>query len=145
MDFCYGTNKYATPLQNYVPQLSVSTVYDLSIWPNLLRTSFSVFSQDNVQCALEMTRLQLDDHLGQGLGVQGKDRQAQKGFLQEELVTVRARLCDISVVGSFRRMVPLFILNWKRLILSLKVSSLLTGILHAECNFLLFQNLMNLI
>ncbi|XP_023695613.1 pleckstrin homology domain-containing family A member 4 isoform X3 [Paramormyrops kingsleyae] len=53
--------------------------------------------KDNVQCALEMTRLQLDDHLAQGLGVQGKDGLSQKGFLQEELVTVRARLCDISV------------------------------------------------
>ncbi|XP_048871514.1 uncharacterized protein LOC125743004 isoform X2 [Brienomyrus brachyistius] len=52
--------------------------------------------KDNVQCALEMTRLQLDDHLAQGLSVQGKDGLSQKGFLQEELVTVRARLCDIS-------------------------------------------------
>uniref|UniRef100_A0A8C9S2D6 PH domain-containing protein n=1 Tax=Scleropages formosus TaxID=113540 RepID=A0A8C9S2D6_SCLFO len=56
--------------------------------------------KDNVQCALEMTRLHLEDWKGQGTrGLCSKRNEvlSQKVLLQEELVTVRARLCDVSM------------------------------------------------
>ena len=53
--------------------------------------------QDSVQCALEMTRLQLEDWRSQGLRGQ-EGAMTQKALLQEELVTIRARMCDVSLV-----------------------------------------------
>ncbi|KAM9560513.1 pleckstrin homology domain-containing family A member 4 isoform 2-T3 [Salvelinus alpinus] len=52
--------------------------------------------KDSVQCALEMTRLQLDEWRKQGLRGQ-EGALTQKALLQEELVTIRARMCDVSL------------------------------------------------
>ncbi|XP_064779851.1 pleckstrin homology domain-containing family A member 4 isoform X2 [Oncorhynchus masou masou] len=52
--------------------------------------------KDSVQCALEMTRLQLDEWRNQGLRGQ-EGALTQKALLQEELVTIRARMCDVSL------------------------------------------------
>ncbi|XP_062330966.1 uncharacterized protein si:ch211-234p6.5 isoform X2 [Osmerus eperlanus] len=52
--------------------------------------------KDSVQCALEMTRLQLEDWRSQGLRGQ-EGAMTQKALLQEELVTIRARMCDVSL------------------------------------------------
>lgn len=51
---------------------------------------------DSVQCALEMTRVQLEDWRSQGLRGQ-EGALTQKALLQEELVTIRARMCDVSL------------------------------------------------
>uniref|UniRef100_A0A4W5RIL8 PH domain-containing protein n=2 Tax=Hucho hucho TaxID=62062 RepID=A0A4W5RIL8_9TELE len=52
--------------------------------------------KDSVQCALEMTRLQLEEWRNQGLRGQ-EGALTQKALLQEELVTIRARMCDVSL------------------------------------------------
>ncbi|KAJ7984556.1 hypothetical protein DPEC_G00356020 [Dallia pectoralis] len=52
--------------------------------------------KDHVQYALEMTRMQLDEWRSQGLRGQ-EEAVNQKVLLQEELVTIRARMCDVSV------------------------------------------------
>ncbi|CAB1312255.1 unnamed protein product [Coregonus sp. 'balchen'] len=52
--------------------------------------------KDSVQCTLEMTRLQLDEWRNQGLRGQ-EGALTQKALLQEELVTIRARMCDVSL------------------------------------------------
>ncbi|KAG5854671.1 hypothetical protein ANANG_G00040280 [Anguilla anguilla] len=57
--------------------------------------------KDNVQCALEMARLQLEEWKGQGFrgqGVRGQEGLlSQKALLQDNLVTIRARMCDVSM------------------------------------------------
>ncbi|XP_041714264.1 uncharacterized protein LOC121547191 isoform X2 [Coregonus clupeaformis] len=50
----------------------------------------------SVQRALEMTRLQLDEWRSEGLKGQ-EGALTQKALLQEELVTIRARMCDVSL------------------------------------------------
>ncbi|XP_029953624.1 pleckstrin homology domain-containing family A member 4 isoform X2 [Salarias fasciatus] len=52
--------------------------------------------KDSVQCALEVSRLQLEEWKSQGPRVQ-EDALTQKALLQEELVTIRARMCDVSL------------------------------------------------
>ncbi|XP_061765329.1 pleckstrin homology domain-containing family A member 7 isoform X1 [Nerophis ophidion] len=52
--------------------------------------------KDSVQCALEVLRLQLEDWGSQGLRAQ-EEAMNQKALLQEELVTTRARMCDVSL------------------------------------------------
>ncbi|XP_061562243.1 pleckstrin homology domain-containing family A member 6 [Phycodurus eques] len=52
--------------------------------------------KDSVQCALEVLRLQLEDWSNQGLRAH-EDALTQKALLQEELVTIRARMCDVSL------------------------------------------------
>ncbi|KAL0984377.1 hypothetical protein UPYG_G00140660 [Umbra pygmaea] len=52
--------------------------------------------KDSVQFALEMTRMQLDEWRTQGPRGQ-EEVLNQKALLQEELVTIRARMCDISM------------------------------------------------
>lgn len=53
--------------------------------------------QDSVQCALEVSRLQLEEWKSQGPRAQ-EEALTQKALLQEELVTIRARMCDVSLV-----------------------------------------------
>lgn len=52
--------------------------------------------KDSVHCALEMSRLQLEDWKNQGPLAQ-EEALIQKALLQEELVTIRARMCDVSL------------------------------------------------
>ncbi|XP_054625236.1 pleckstrin homology domain-containing family A member 7 isoform X3 [Dunckerocampus dactyliophorus] len=52
--------------------------------------------KDSVQCALEVLRLQLEDWNSQGPRAQ-EEALTQKALLQEELVTIRARMCDVSL------------------------------------------------
>ncbi|KAM6951172.1 pleckstrin homology domain-containing family A member 4 [Aplochiton taeniatus] len=52
--------------------------------------------KDSVQGALEMTRLQLEEWRGPVFQVQ-EGVLIQKTLLQEELVTIRARMCDVSL------------------------------------------------
>ncbi|XP_077359586.1 pleckstrin homology domain-containing family A member 4 [Festucalex cinctus] len=52
--------------------------------------------KDSVQCALEVLRLQLEDWSSQGPRAQ-EEALTQKVLLQEELVTIRARMCDVSL------------------------------------------------
>ena len=56
-----------------------------------------VILQDSVQCALEVSRLQLEEWQNQGPRAQ-EEAMTQKALLQEELVTIRARMCDVSLV-----------------------------------------------
>lgn len=58
---------------------------------------FFFLLQDSVQCALEVSRLQLEEWKSQGPRAQ-EEALAQKALLQEELVTIRARMCDVSLV-----------------------------------------------
>lgn len=53
--------------------------------------------QDNVQCALEVSRLQLEEWKSHGPQAH-EEALTEKALLQEELVTVRARMCDVSLV-----------------------------------------------
>ncbi|KAI1896287.1 hypothetical protein AGOR_G00093240 [Albula goreensis] len=57
--------------------------------------------KDNVQCALEMARLQLDEWKAQGFrgqSIRGQEGLlSQKALLQDDLVTIRARMCDVSI------------------------------------------------
>lgn len=53
--------------------------------------------QDGVQCALEVSRLQLEKLKNPEPRAQ-EEALAQKALLQEELVTIRARMCDVSLV-----------------------------------------------
>ena len=53
--------------------------------------------QDSVQCALEVSRLQLEEWKSQGPRAQ-EEALTQKALLQEELVTIRAKMCDVSLV-----------------------------------------------
>ncbi|KAJ8399927.1 hypothetical protein AAFF_G00406570 [Aldrovandia affinis] len=57
--------------------------------------------KENVQCALEMARLQLEEWKGHGFrgqGVRGQEGLlSQKALLQDDLVTIRARMCDVSM------------------------------------------------
>lgn len=53
--------------------------------------------QDGVQCALEVSRLQLEKWKNSEPRAQ-EEALAQKALLQEELVTIRARMCDVSLV-----------------------------------------------
>lgn len=55
--------------------------------------------QDGVQCALEVSRLQLEKWKNPEPRAQ-EEALAQKALLQEELVTIRARMCDVSLVCS---------------------------------------------
>ncbi|XP_067344154.1 pleckstrin homology domain-containing family A member 7 isoform X1 [Channa argus] len=50
--------------------------------------------KDSVQCALDVSRLQLEEWQCQGPQVQ-EEALTQKALLQEELVTIRARMCDV--------------------------------------------------
>ncbi|XP_028989373.1 uncharacterized protein si:ch211-234p6.5 isoform X2 [Betta splendens] len=52
--------------------------------------------KDGVHCALEVSRLQLEEWQGHGSRAQ-EEALTQKALLQEELVTIRARMCDVSV------------------------------------------------
>ncbi|XP_053721923.1 pleckstrin homology domain-containing family A member 6 isoform X3 [Synchiropus splendidus] len=52
--------------------------------------------KDSVHCALEVTRLQLDEWAHQGPRAH-EEVLTQKALLQEELVTIRARMCDVSM------------------------------------------------
>ncbi|XP_026206614.1 pleckstrin homology domain-containing family A member 7 isoform X2 [Anabas testudineus] len=52
--------------------------------------------KDGVQCALEVSRLQLEEWQSQGPRAQ-EEALTQKSLLQEELVTIRARMCDVSL------------------------------------------------
>ncbi|XP_076008173.1 pleckstrin homology domain-containing family A member 4 [Genypterus blacodes] len=52
--------------------------------------------KDSVQCALEVSRLQLEEWSSQGPRAH-EDAFTQKALLQEELVTIRARMCDVSL------------------------------------------------
>ncbi|XP_059181143.1 pleckstrin homology domain-containing family A member 7 [Centropristis striata] len=49
--------------------------------------------KDSVHCALEVSRLQLEEWKSQGPRAQ-EEALTQKALLQEELVTIRARMCD---------------------------------------------------
>ncbi|XP_066564848.1 pleckstrin homology domain-containing family A member 4 isoform X2 [Amia ocellicauda] len=60
--------------------------------------------KDSLQCALEMTRLQLEEWRGGQEGIRGQeDVRGQEGvisqqvLLQEELVQTRARICNVSM------------------------------------------------
>ncbi|XP_069547641.1 pleckstrin homology domain-containing family A member 4 isoform X2 [Brachyistius frenatus] len=52
--------------------------------------------KDSVQCALEVSRLQLEEWKSQGPRAH-EEALTQKALLQEELVTIRARMCDVSL------------------------------------------------
>ncbi|XP_005448356.1 pleckstrin homology domain-containing family A member 4 isoform X3 [Oreochromis niloticus] len=52
--------------------------------------------KDNVQCALEVSRLQLEEWKSHGPQAH-EEALTEKALLQEELVTVRARMCDVSL------------------------------------------------
>ncbi|XP_029383535.1 pleckstrin homology domain-containing family A member 4 isoform X2 [Echeneis naucrates] len=52
--------------------------------------------KDSVQCALEVSRLQLEEWHSQGPRAQ-EEALTQKALLQEDLVTIRARMCDVSL------------------------------------------------
>ncbi|XP_077482554.1 pleckstrin homology domain-containing family A member 4 [Stigmatopora argus] len=52
--------------------------------------------KDSIQCALEVLRLQLEDWSNLGPRAH-EEAVSQKVLLQEELVTIRARMCDLSV------------------------------------------------
>ncbi|XP_022075785.2 pleckstrin homology domain-containing family A member 7 isoform X3 [Acanthochromis polyacanthus] len=52
--------------------------------------------KDSVQCALEVSRLQLEEWKSQGPRAH-EEVLTQKVLLQEELVTIRARMCDVSM------------------------------------------------
>ncbi|XP_063749821.1 uncharacterized protein si:ch211-234p6.5 isoform X2 [Eleginops maclovinus] len=52
--------------------------------------------KDSVQCALEVSRLQLEEWKSQGPRAQ-EEALIQKALLQEELVTIRAKMCDVSL------------------------------------------------
>ncbi|AWP17599.1 putative pleckstrin -likey domain-containing family A member 4 [Scophthalmus maximus] len=52
--------------------------------------------KDSVHCALEVSRLQLEEWQSQGPRAQ-EEALTQKALLQEELVTIRARMCDVSL------------------------------------------------
>ncbi|XP_041670764.1 pleckstrin homology domain-containing family A member 7 isoform X2 [Cheilinus undulatus] len=52
--------------------------------------------KDSVHCALEVSRLQLEEWKSQGLRAH-EEALTQKALLQEELVTIRARMCDVSL------------------------------------------------
>ncbi|XP_049419689.1 pleckstrin homology domain-containing family A member 7 isoform X1 [Epinephelus fuscoguttatus] len=52
--------------------------------------------KDSCQCALEVSRLQLEEWKNQGPRAQ-EEALTQKALLQEELVTIRARMCDVSL------------------------------------------------
>ncbi|XP_070708602.1 pleckstrin homology domain-containing family A member 4 isoform X3 [Pempheris klunzingeri] len=52
--------------------------------------------KDSVHCALEVSRLQLEEWKNQGPRAQ-EEVLTQKALLQEELVTIRARMCDVSL------------------------------------------------
>ncbi|XP_042363204.1 pleckstrin homology domain-containing family A member 7 isoform X2 [Plectropomus leopardus] len=52
--------------------------------------------KDGVHCALEVSRLQLEEWKNQGPRAQ-EEALTQKALLQEELVTIRARMCDVSL------------------------------------------------
>ncbi|CAJ1080942.1 pleckstrin homology domain-containing family A member 7 [Xyrichtys novacula] len=52
--------------------------------------------KDSVHCALEVSRLQLEDWKSQGPRAH-EEALTQKALLQEELVTIRARMCDVSL------------------------------------------------
>lgn len=52
--------------------------------------------KDSVHCALEVSRLQLEEWKNQGPQVY-EEVITQKALLQEELVTIRARMCDVSL------------------------------------------------
>lgn len=53
--------------------------------------------QDTVHSALELSRLQVEEWKNQGPRAH-EEALSQKAFLQEELVTIRARMCDVSLV-----------------------------------------------
>ncbi|MBN3311786.1 PKHA7 protein, partial [Atractosteus spatula] len=60
--------------------------------------------KDSLQCALEMTRLQLEEWGGQE-GVRGPEGViSQQAVLQEELVQTRARICDVATVTTTSEM-----------------------------------------
>ncbi|CAN9509100.1 unnamed protein product [Ophioblennius macclurei] len=52
--------------------------------------------KDSVHCALEVSRIQLEEWKSQGPRAQDETL-TQKALLQEELVTIRARMCDVSL------------------------------------------------
>ncbi|XP_033975718.1 pleckstrin homology domain-containing family A member 7 [Trematomus bernacchii] len=52
--------------------------------------------KDSVQCALEVSRLQLEEWKSQGPRAQ-EEALTQKALLQQELVTIRAKMCDVSL------------------------------------------------
>ncbi|XP_058477549.1 pleckstrin homology domain-containing family A member 7 isoform X2 [Solea solea] len=52
--------------------------------------------KDSVQCALEVSRLQLDEWQSQGPRALD-EALTHKALLQEDLVTIRARMCDVSL------------------------------------------------
>ncbi|KAM8729678.1 pleckstrin homology domain-containing family A member 4 isoform 2-T2 [Acanthopagrus schlegelii] len=52
--------------------------------------------KDSVHCALEVSRLQLEEWKSQGPRAQ-EEALTQKALLQEDLVTIRARMCDVSL------------------------------------------------
>ncbi|XP_017274073.1 pleckstrin homology domain-containing family A member 6 isoform X3 [Kryptolebias marmoratus] len=52
--------------------------------------------KDSVHCALEMSRLQVEEWKNQGPRAL-EEALTQKVLLQEELVTIRARMCDVSL------------------------------------------------
>ncbi|XP_072229760.1 pleckstrin homology domain-containing family A member 4 [Leuresthes tenuis] len=52
--------------------------------------------KDGVQCALEVSRLQVEEWKSQGPRAL-EEALTQKALLQEELVTIRARMCDVSL------------------------------------------------
>ncbi|XP_061667099.1 pleckstrin homology domain-containing family A member 4-like [Syngnathoides biaculeatus] len=65
--------------------------------------------KESVQCALEVLRLQLEDLSNQGPRRVHDEALTQKILLQEELVAIRARMCDLSlemevVWGQYERM-----------------------------------------
>jgi len=66
------------------------------------RKRFFIVLQDSVQSALEVSRLQLEELKGLGPRAQ-EEALTQKALLQEELVTIRARVCDVSLVCNKQR------------------------------------------
>lgn len=57
--------------------------------------------QDSVQCALEVSRLQVEEWRNQGPRAL-EEALTQKALLKDELVTIRARVCDVSLVSKKR-------------------------------------------
>lgn len=104
-----GCDKLLQSLSVELAQLQMDKVSDWTVSLALSPQIFTVMShicpvlvnvvllQDSVHCALEVSRLQLEEWQSQGPRAQ-EEALTQKALLQEELVTIRARMCDVSLV-----------------------------------------------
>lgn len=82
---------------------SLLQYYKLTLWTTIngcliiINSNEDFLLQDSVHCALDVSRLQLEDWKSQGPRAR-EEALTQKALLQEELVTIRARMCDVSLV-----------------------------------------------